>query len=141
MMKDVPKEARVALLPAVSVTSFLKALQKAHFDIFDSSLQLRNNWLPWSLFWAKMSKKYWNLGSLYEWFLSYVTIYCGIVEENLMTRHLSWKGQHLINLLRESSLFLAFSLMKMWLIPISVVMNQWSHRSSRYIVHIYGYNV
>uniref|UniRef100_A0A0P4VY62 NADH dehydrogenase (ubiquinone) complex I, assembly factor 6 n=2 Tax=Scylla olivacea TaxID=85551 RepID=A0A0P4VY62_SCYOL len=57
-MKDVPKEARVALLPAVSVSSFLKTLQKAHFDIFDSSLQLRNNWLPCSLFWAKVSKKY-----------------------------------------------------------------------------------
>lgn len=58
LMKDVQKEARVALLPAVSISSYLKALQKADFNVFDSGLHLRNNWLPCSLLWAKLSNKY-----------------------------------------------------------------------------------
>lgn len=58
LMGDVPKEARTALLPAVAVSSYLKTLQRKHFDIFDPGLKLRNNWLPCSMLWAKVSNKY-----------------------------------------------------------------------------------
>ncbi|XP_042884263.1 NADH dehydrogenase (ubiquinone) complex I, assembly factor 6-like [Penaeus japonicus] len=57
-MKDVPAEARVALLPSMAVFAYLKALQKADFDIFDGRLQKRNTWLPFSLWWAKVRKTY-----------------------------------------------------------------------------------
>nr|XP_027226858.1 NADH dehydrogenase (ubiquinone) complex I, assembly factor 6-like [Penaeus vannamei] len=57
-MKDVPEEARVALLPGTSVFAYLRALQKADFDIFDGSLQKRNSWLPFTLWWAKFGKTY-----------------------------------------------------------------------------------
>lgn len=57
-MKDVPEEARVALIPSTAVFAYLKALQKADFNIFDGSLQKRNSWLPFTLWWAKFRKTY-----------------------------------------------------------------------------------
>ncbi|XP_076035583.1 NADH dehydrogenase (ubiquinone) complex I, assembly factor 6 homolog sicily [Oratosquilla oratoria] len=58
LTKDVPKEARVALLPAVGVSAFLKTLQKADFDVFHPQLQLRNSWLPLTLWWTKTKNSY-----------------------------------------------------------------------------------
>ncbi|KAK4305184.1 hypothetical protein Pmani_022904 [Petrolisthes manimaculis] len=57
-IQDVPKEARVALLPAAALSDYLTALQSIHFDVFHSSLQLRNNKLPFRMLWNKLCKKY-----------------------------------------------------------------------------------
>ncbi|XP_071537755.1 NADH dehydrogenase (ubiquinone) complex I, assembly factor 6 [Panulirus ornatus] len=57
-LNDVPKEARVCLLPSVAVSSYLKSLQKVHFDVFDSRLQIRNNLLPFLMLWKKVLNKY-----------------------------------------------------------------------------------
>ncbi|XP_055955553.1 NADH dehydrogenase (ubiquinone) complex I, assembly factor 6 isoform X2 [Patella vulgata] len=55
---DVPKEACVAFLSTVSCEWYLKQLQTADFNIFDSRLQRRNNLLPLRLWLQKRKKTY-----------------------------------------------------------------------------------
>ncbi|KAK6185558.1 hypothetical protein SNE40_007764 [Patella caerulea] len=55
---DVPKEACVAFLSTVSCEWYLKQLQIADFNIFDSRLQRRNNLLPLKLWLQKKKKIY-----------------------------------------------------------------------------------
>lgn len=56
IMKNVPQNAKIGLLPHVSASTYLGALQRVDFDIFDSSLQKRNPLLPLHLWWAKFKK-------------------------------------------------------------------------------------
>jgi len=53
--KDIPKQAMVAFLPTVSINAYLKAIQRVDFNVFDSQLHQRNNWLPFSL-WRQKQK-------------------------------------------------------------------------------------
>jgi NADH dehydrogenase [ubiquinone] 1 alpha subcomplex assembly factor 6 len=53
LRKDLPSAARLALLPAVATRSFLKAVQRTDFDLFDTRLGLRNSWLPLTLLLSK----------------------------------------------------------------------------------------
>ncbi|XP_042219033.1 NADH dehydrogenase (ubiquinone) complex I, assembly factor 6-like isoform X6 [Homarus americanus] len=57
-INDVPKKARICLLPSVAVATYLKALQRVQFDVFDSTLQRRNNKLPYLMLWAKFCNNY-----------------------------------------------------------------------------------
>ena len=57
-MPQVPKEAKIALLPTVSVVSYLDRLRSADFNAFDSNLQTRNSLLPWLLWWNRFRKRY-----------------------------------------------------------------------------------
>lgn len=52
--KDIPAAAKTALLPSVATRAYLKALQRVHFDAFDSGLLNRNNWLPLTLWINKL---------------------------------------------------------------------------------------
>ncbi|XP_045581895.1 NADH dehydrogenase (ubiquinone) complex I, assembly factor 6 isoform X4 [Procambarus clarkii] len=58
LLKSVPKDARVCLLPSVAVSTYLNSLQEAHFDVFDTTLHRRNNMIPYSLLWARLCNKY-----------------------------------------------------------------------------------
>ncbi|CAH1779944.1 unnamed protein product, partial [Owenia fusiformis] len=52
MKKDVPKSTHKVFLPAGAMEQYLLGLQKVDFNVYHSSLQQRNNWLPWTL-WKK----------------------------------------------------------------------------------------
>lgn len=56
----IPKQAKLAFLPALFVDEFLSKLQKAHFNIFDPSLSQSNRGisLPFRLYWNKYSGKF-----------------------------------------------------------------------------------
>ncbi|KAI0221745.1 NADH dehydrogenase (ubiquinone) complex I, assembly factor 6, partial [Lamellibrachia satsuma] len=58
LKKDVPKAAIPAFLTTVANESYLKSIQRAEFDVFDSRLQLRNNWLPLMLWLRKVKNSY-----------------------------------------------------------------------------------
>ncbi|XP_067006812.1 NADH dehydrogenase (ubiquinone) complex I, assembly factor 6 isoform X1 [Anabrus simplex] len=58
LSSDVPKSAHVIFLPAITIDSYLEKLQQSDFDVFDGSLQQRNNFLPISLLWNKLRLKY-----------------------------------------------------------------------------------
>ncbi|ESO96592.1 hypothetical protein LOTGIDRAFT_202114 [Lottia gigantea] len=53
---QVPSKSHLAFLSTVSCEWYLKTLQKADFNVFDSSLQQRNNMLPMKL-WIQSFKK------------------------------------------------------------------------------------
>jgi len=50
----VPKRVRTAMLCAVIASNYLNDLQKFNFDVFNSFLNRRNNWLPLLLFLNKI---------------------------------------------------------------------------------------
>jgi hypothetical protein len=57
-MPQVPREAKIALLPTVSVVAYLDRLRRADFNAFDSNLQRRNTLLPWLLWWNRFRGKF-----------------------------------------------------------------------------------
>ncbi|XP_063236947.1 NADH dehydrogenase (ubiquinone) complex I, assembly factor 6 [Bacillus rossius redtenbacheri] len=56
--KQVPKEGRCLLLPAVAVGSYLDRLQAADFDVFHPRLRQRDSLLPLRLYWRKLFSEY-----------------------------------------------------------------------------------
>ncbi|ELT96120.1 hypothetical protein CAPTEDRAFT_179390 [Capitella teleta] len=54
----VPRDALPAFAVSVPTDSYLKALQRADFDIFDGRLQQRNAWLPLLMWKQKYQRKY-----------------------------------------------------------------------------------
>jgi len=58
LSKQVPSKAKMALLPAVTASTYLDRLRKADFNVFDGELQQRNQLLPLTLLWNKIRKKY-----------------------------------------------------------------------------------
>ncbi|CAM1330095.1 NDUFAF6 (predicted) [Pycnogonum litorale] len=57
LQAGVSQTARLCFLPAVATSSYLTRLQKANFNVFCPKLQLRNTYLPLSLFWHKLRNK------------------------------------------------------------------------------------
>ncbi|KAK7792591.1 hypothetical protein R5R35_005311 [Gryllus longicercus] len=58
MNKQIPKNAAVVFLPAVTVESYLSRLQSSCFNVFDGPPQRRNPFLPLALYWNKIFAKY-----------------------------------------------------------------------------------
>ncbi|XP_078690005.1 NADH dehydrogenase (ubiquinone) complex I, assembly factor 6-like [Branchiostoma floridae x Branchiostoma belcheri] len=58
LKKDVPKKSMSAFLPALSCDFYLKRIQKADFNIFDSSLQQRDTLLPFHLLLQKLKRTF-----------------------------------------------------------------------------------
>ncbi|CAB4040855.1 Hypothetical predicted protein, partial [Paramuricea clavata] len=58
LSKSVPRIGSRVFLPAVSCNSYLKSLQQADFDIFNSKLHQRNNLLPVLLLKALWSRRF-----------------------------------------------------------------------------------
>ena len=54
----VPKRVRTAMLCAVIASNYLNDLQKFNFDVFNSFLNRRNNWLPLLLFLNKIRNRF-----------------------------------------------------------------------------------
>ncbi|XP_046463492.1 NADH dehydrogenase (ubiquinone) complex I, assembly factor 6-like [Daphnia pulex] len=57
IIPKVPSEAKIALMPLISVDSYLDQLRAADFNVFDPKLSQRNNLLPWKLWWNKFRGK------------------------------------------------------------------------------------
>ena len=51
IIPQVPKEAKVALLPIIAVSTYLEQLRKTDFNVYDGCLQQRNSMLAWNLWW------------------------------------------------------------------------------------------
>ncbi|XP_062500909.1 NADH dehydrogenase (ubiquinone) complex I, assembly factor 6-like isoform X2 [Corticium candelabrum] len=51
-------DAKTCLLPAISCSSFLDAIQKCNFNVFDGRLQQRAALLPLALLWHRLWRKY-----------------------------------------------------------------------------------
>eukprot|EP00058_Branchiostoma_floridae_P008823 XP_002594311.1 hypothetical protein BRAFLDRAFT_65167 [Branchiostoma floridae] len=58
LKKDVPRKAMSAFLPALSCDSYLKKIQKADFNVFDSSLHQRDTLLPLHLLLQKLRRMF-----------------------------------------------------------------------------------
>ncbi|GAB6030433.1 NADH dehydrogenase (ubiquinone) complex I, assembly factor 6 [Chamberlinius hualienensis] len=58
LKKNVPDLTYVLFLPLVSTDKYLIALEKSDFNPFHSQLQVRNTWLPCTLLWSKIRKRY-----------------------------------------------------------------------------------
>ncbi|KAK2193638.1 hypothetical protein NP493_11g14025 [Ridgeia piscesae] len=58
LKKDVPKTAFPAFLTTVANESYLKSIQQAEFDVFDSRLQARNSWLPMTIWLRKFKNTF-----------------------------------------------------------------------------------
>ena len=56
--KYLSAEEKLLLLPAVAVDQYLTKLSKVKCNVWDKSLHTRNSWLPMSLYWNKLRKKY-----------------------------------------------------------------------------------
>ncbi|KAI8925781.1 isoprenoid synthase domain-containing protein [Entophlyctis helioformis] len=56
--KDVPKQAVPALLPLIACEHYLKALEKANFNVFDPELQKKSLALPFKLWTSARQSKY-----------------------------------------------------------------------------------
>ncbi|KZS13440.1 UPF0551 protein [Daphnia magna] len=57
IMPKMSSEARLALIPLLSVVSYLEQLRKVDFNVFDSRLSQRNPLLPWKMWWNKFRGK------------------------------------------------------------------------------------
>lgn len=58
LRSSVPADVRPIFLPAVSCDKYLQKLRLADFNVFDPKLQRRNHYLPISLLWHKLARKY-----------------------------------------------------------------------------------
>lgn len=58
LSNNIPKTVYPLFLPAVTIDSYLEKLRLNGFDVFNSTLQKRNNSLPFLLFWNKVLSKY-----------------------------------------------------------------------------------
>ncbi|XP_059350187.1 NADH dehydrogenase (ubiquinone) complex I, assembly factor 6-like isoform X2 [Daphnia carinata] len=57
IMPKMTSEGRVALIPLLTVVSYLEQLRKADFNVFDAQLSQRNPLLPWKMWWNKFRGK------------------------------------------------------------------------------------
>lgn len=55
---QIPQRVRTAMLCAVTASNYLKDLQKFNFDVFNSLLNRRNNWLPLLLYLNKIGNRF-----------------------------------------------------------------------------------
>lgn len=53
LMGKVPKESKIAFLPAVAVRRYLERLRKSNFHLSEKALGVRDNLLPLALYWNK----------------------------------------------------------------------------------------
>ncbi|KAJ8041694.1 NADH dehydrogenase (ubiquinone) complex I, assembly factor 6 [Holothuria leucospilota] len=58
MKKSLPKEALPAFLALAPVESYLRRIQKVHFNVFDPVLLRRDSLLPWTLWWRKFRRTF-----------------------------------------------------------------------------------
>ena len=57
ILPKLPADAKLGLMPLVSVVSYMDQLRRADFNVFDPKLQQRNNLLPMKLWWHKFRGK------------------------------------------------------------------------------------